>query len=216
MRIAVIGAGAVGSGVAAAAVKAGHEVVLASRHPERAAAVAGEVGARAADTAEAAADGADMIVLAVPSLAVANVCDQIRRHVAGRIVVDPTNPLEPDLSGVLEATLSVAEEIAILLPGASVVKAFNTVLGRRLAEPVVDGVRLDGFYAGDDERAKAAVAQLVAAMGFRPLDAGLLRAARSLEHLGFLNVSLNARHGWSWSSGWKLLGDTGDDDTPGR
>jgi NADPH-dependent F420 reductase len=216
VRIAVIGAGAVGSGVAAAAVKAGHEVVLASRHPERAAAVAREVGARAAETAEAAADGADMMVLAVPSLAVANVCDQIRRHVAGRIVVDPTNPLEPDLSGVLEATLSVAEEIAILLPGAFVVKAFNTVLGRRLAEPVVDGVRLDGFYAGDDERAKADVAQLVAAMGFHPLDAGLLRAARSLEHLGFLNVSLNARHGWSWSSGWKLLGDTGDDDTPGR
>jgi NADPH-dependent F420 reductase len=200
--------------VAAAAVKAGHEVVLASRHAERAAAVAGEVGARAAETAEAAADGADMVVLAVPSLTVADVCDQIRRHVAGRIVVDPTNPLEPDLSGVLEATLSVAEEIAILLPAASVVKAFNTVLGRRLAEPVVDGVRLDGFYAGDDTRAKSAVAELVAAMGFRPLDAGLLRAARSLEHLGFLNVSLNARHGWSCSSGWKLLGDTGDD-TPG-
>ncbi len=216
MRIAVIGAGAVGSGVAAAAAKAGHEVVLASRHPEHAAAVAGQTGARAAETAEAAADGAEMVVLAVPSLAVASVCDQIRRHVAGRIIVDPTNPLEPDLSGVLEATLSVAEEIAVLLPGTSVVKAFNTVLGRRLTEPVVDGVRLDGFYAGDDARAKAAVAELVAAMGFRPLDVGDLRAARSLEHLGFLNVSLNARHGWSWSSGWKLLGDTGADDTPGR
>ena len=94
----------------------------------------------------------------------------------------------------------MAEEIAILLPGASVVKAFNTVLGRRLAEPVVDGMRLDGFYAGDDARAKAAVAELLAAMGFRPLDFGPLRAARSLEHLGFLNVSLNVRHGWSWSS----------------
>jgi len=216
VRIAVIGAGAVGSGVAAAAAKAGHEVVLASRHPEHAAAVAGETGARAAETAAAAVDGADMVVLAIPSTAVANVCDQIRRHVAGTIIVDPTNPLEPDLSGVLEATLSVAEEIAVLLPGTSVVKALNTVLGRRLTEPVVDGVRLDGFYAGDDTRAKAAVAALVAAMGFRPLDVGDLRAARSLEHLGFLNVSLNARHGWSWSSGWKLLGDTGADDTPGR
>jgi NADPH-dependent F420 reductase len=216
VRIAVIGTGTVGSGVAAAAAKAGHEVVLASRHPEHAAAVAGETGARAAQTADAAADGADMVVLAVPSTAVANVCDQIRRHVSGKIIVDPTNPLETDLSGVLEATVSVAEEIAILLPGASVVKAFNTVLGRRLTEPVVDGVRLDGFYAGNDPRANAAVAALVAAMGFRPLDAGLLRAARSLEHLGFLNVSLNARHGWSWSSGWKLLGDTGDNDTPDR
>jgi NADPH-dependent F420 reductase len=190
--------------------------VLASSHAERAAAVAAELGARPAATSEAAADGADMVVLAIPSPAVADVCDQIRRHVAGKIVVDPTNPLEPDLSGLLEATRSVAEVIATLLPEASVVKAFNTVLGTRLAEPVVDGVRLDGFYAGDDAEANAAVAELVAAMGFRPLDAGPLRAARSLEHLGFLNVSLNARHGWSWSSGWKLLGDTGDDDARGR
>lgn len=209
MRIAVIGAGAVGAGVAAAAVKAGHEVVLASRHPEHAAAVAADVGARPAGTSDAAADGADMVVLAVPSTAVAEVCDQIRRHVGDKIVVDPTNPLEPDLSGLLDATLSVAEEIAILLPGASVVKAFNTLLGSRLTDPVVDGVRLDGLYAGDDPEATAAVAELVTAMGFRPLDAGPLRAARSLEHLAYLNVSLNARYGWSWSSGWKLLGDTG-------
>lgn len=209
MRIAVIGAGPVGAGVAAAAVKAGHEVVLASRRPEHAEAVAADVGARPAGTPDAAADGADMVVLAVPAAAVADVCDQIRRHVTGKIVVDPTNPLEPDLSGLLEATRSVAEVIAALLPGASVVKAFNTVLGSRLTDPVVDGVRLDGFYAGDDPEATAAVAELVAAMGFRPLDAGPLRAARSLEHLAFLNVSLNARNGWSWSSGWKLLGDTG-------
>lgn len=216
MRIAIIGAGTVGSGVAAAASKAGHEVVVASRNPEQAGAVAAETGARPAQTADAAVDGADVVVLAIPSSAVASVCDQIRRHVAGKIVIDPTNPLETDLSGVLEATLSVAEEIAILLPGAFVVKAFNTVLGRRLTEPVVDGVRLDGFYAGNDAQANAAVAELVAAMGFRPIDAGLLRAARSLEHLGFLNVSLNARHGWSWSSGWKLLGDTGDNDPTGH
>lgn len=211
MRIAVIGVGAVGSGVARAAVGAGHDVVVAARHLERAARVAGELGASAAASAAEAVEGTDMVVLAVPSTAVAGVCDQIRRQAAGKIVVDPTNPLEPDLSGVLEATLSVAEEIAVLLPGTYVVKAFNTVLGTRLTDPVVDGVPLDGFYAGDDPAAKAAVADLVAAMGFRPLDAGLLRAARSLEHLGFLNVSLNARNSWSWSSGWKLLGDTGDD-----
>lgn len=209
MRIAVIGAGTVGAGVAAAAVAAGHEVVLASRHAERAAAVAADVGARAAGTSDAAAEGADMVVLAVPSPAVAEVCDEIRRHVTGRIVVDPTNPLEPDLSGLLDATRSVAEVIAALLPGASVVKALNTVLGGRLTDPVVDGVRLDGLYAGDDPQANAAVAELLGAMGFRPLDAGPLRAARSLEHLAFLNVSLNVRNGWSWSSGWKLLGDTG-------
>ena len=210
MRIAIIGAGTVGSALAGAAVSAGHDVVVTARHPEHAMKVAEEVGARAAASPAEAVDGADMLVLAVPSTAIAGVADQIRRLVAGTIVVDPTNPLEPDLSGILEATLSVAEEIEILLPGTRVVKAFNTVLGRRLVDPVVEGVRLDGFYAGDDAEAKAAVAGLVEAMGLRPLDAGALRMARSLEHLGFLNVSLNARNGWSWSSGWKLLGDTGE------
>ncbi|GAA1270520.1 hypothetical protein GCM10009609_37040 [Pseudonocardia aurantiaca] len=94
-------------------------------------------------------------------------------------------------------------------------KAFNTVLGDRLTIPVVSGVRLDGFYAGADPGARAVVAELVTAMGFRPLDVGGLRAARSLEHLAYLNISLNARNGWSRSSGWKLLGDTGEEPPSG-
>jgi 8-hydroxy-5-deazaflavin:NADPH oxidoreductase len=188
MRIAIIGAGTVGRGLARAATGCGHEVVIAARHPEHAAMAAQEVEARSGQTAAEAARGAE-----------------------GAIVVDPTNPDEPDLSAILEARLSVAEEIAILLPDNHVVKAFNTVLGQRLTDPVVNGIRLDGFYAGDDPGAKAVVAQLIAAMGFRPLDAGALPAARALEHLAYLNINLNARKGWSWSSGRKLLGDTGED-----
>jgi NADPH-dependent F420 reductase len=211
MRIAIIGAGTIGRGLAQAAVSCRHDVVLTARHADLAAKAADEVGARAAASAEEAVRGADVVVLAVPSTAVASVCDQIRRHVEQTIVIDPTNPVEPDPELIFEATLSVAEEIAILLPEARVVKAFNTVLGARLTDPVVHGVRLDGFYAGDDPEAKALVAGLVAAMGFRPLDVGDLRSARSLEHMAYLNISLNARNGWSWSSGWKLLGDTGED-----
>jgi NADPH-dependent F420 reductase len=210
MRIAIIGTGTVGSGLARAAVSLGHDVVLTAQHPEHATKVAEDVGARAAATAAEAAKGADMVVLAVPSTAVAGISDKIRREVERAIVIDPTNPLEPDLSGVLEATLSVAEEIAVLLPGTRIVKAFNTVFGGFLTHPVVDGVQLDGFYAGDDAAAKTAVAELVAAMGLRPIDVGALRAARSLEHMAFLNISLNARKGLSWSSGWKLLGDVGE------
>jgi NADPH-dependent F420 reductase len=211
MRIAIIGAGMVGRGLAKAALSCCHDVVLAARHPDHAAKAADEVGARAATSAEEAVQGADVVVLAVPSTAIADVCDEIRRHVRQTVVIDPSNPLEPDPALVLEARLSVAEEVAILLPEARVVKAFNTVLGARLTDPVVHGVRLDGFYAGDDPEAKALVAGLVAAMGFRPLDVGDLRSARSLEHMAYLNISLNARNGWPWSSGWKLLGDTGED-----
>jgi predicted dinucleotide-binding enzyme len=89
-----------------------------------------------------------------------------------------------------------------------VVKAFNTVFASRLNDPVIDGVPLDGFYAGDDETAKEVVAALLAEMGFRPIDAGELLAARALELMAFLNITLNARNGWPWQSGWKLLGPT--------
>jgi NADPH-dependent F420 reductase len=210
MRIAIIGAGMVGRGLAKAALSCRHDVVLAARHPDHAAKAADEVGARAAASAEEAVQDADVVVLAVPSTAIADVCDEIRRHIRQTVVIDPSNPLEPDPALVLEARMSVAEEVAILLPEARVVKASNTVLGARLTDPVVHGVRLDGFYAGDDPEA-AVVAGLVAATAFRPLDVGDLRSARSLEHMAFLNISLNARNGWSWSSGWKLLGDTGED-----
>ncbi|MFD1531591.1 NAD(P)-binding domain-containing protein [Pseudonocardia aurantiaca] len=89
--------------------------MITARHPEHAAKVALDVGARPAVTAVEAVEGVEMVVLAVPARAIADVTDEIRRHLEGVIVVDPTNPLEPDLSGVLEARLSLAEEIAILL-----------------------------------------------------------------------------------------------------
>ena len=209
MRIAIIGAGAVGSALARAFDADGHSVVLTGRHPDRAAKVAAEIGAEAVEDKRQAVTGADVVVLAVPSTAIAGLCDRIRGAAVGKIVLDPTNPFLPDLSGLLPADTSVAEEITVLLPDTVVVKAFNTVLGLRLADPVVDGIRLDGFYAGDDESAKETVAGLVAAVGLRPLDAGPLAMARTLEHMGLLNVSLNARFGWPWQSGWKLLGPTG-------
>ena len=67
---------------------------------------------------------------------------------------------------------------------------------------------MDGFYAGEDEAAKAVVAELLAAMGFRPMDAGGLLNARALEEMAFLNMSFNLRYGWPWQTGWKLLGPT--------
>jgi hypothetical protein len=90
-----------------------------------------------------------------------------------------------------------------------VVKALNTVFASRQGEPVVDGIQLDGFVAGDDPRAKGAVLELVQSIGLRPIDAGPLTMARTLEHLALLNIRLNAVNGWTWQSGWKLVGPTG-------
>jgi predicted dinucleotide-binding enzyme len=96
-----------------------------------------------------------------------------------------------------------------MAPRARIVKAFNTIFAAHQADPAIDGIQLDGFVAGDDSAAKSAVMELVGSLGFRPFDAGPLAMARALEGMGTLNIWLNVTNGWSWQSGWKLLGPTG-------
>ncbi|MFG2126238.1 NADPH-dependent F420 reductase [Streptomyces sp. NPDC048751] len=209
MRIAIIGAGNVGGGLAAAAVPAGHEVTVTAAHRDHAAKVAEQTGAvEAAGPAEAARD-ADVVVLAVPAGAASEVLSQLgEAAVAGTVIVDATNPLNDTYSDLTTSGVSHAERLTAAAPQAKLVKAFNTILASRLGNPSEGDQPLDGFFAGDDEGAKTTVAQLLASLGFRPIDAGGLRMARSLEELGFLNISLNARNDWPWQSGWKLVGPT--------
>ena len=72
------------------------------------------------------------------------------------------------------------------------------------------GLRVDGYVAADDADAKAAVLGLIEEIGLNPVDAGGLAMSRYLEALAFLNISLQASHGWSWQAGWKLVGPDGD------
>ena len=90
------------------------------------------------------------------------------------------------------------------LPDAKVVKAFNTVFASRQAQPTVDGRPVDGFVAGDDAEAKQKVLALVDSLGFRPVDAGSLVNARTLEGIAWLNISLNMQGG-SWQDAWQLM-----------
>lgn len=206
MRIAIIGAGGVGGGLAAAAGAAGHEVTLAAAHPENAAKVAAEVGATAAATVAEAARDADVVVLAVPADAASGVLAQLAG--TGAVVVDATNPIDAGFTGLTTEGVSQAEELAAAAPGVALVKAFNTVFASRLGDATEDGLPLDGYYAGDDAAAKRIVAGLLGSLGFRPVDVGGLRMARSLEELALLNITLNARNGWAWRSGWRLAGPT--------
>ena len=207
MKIAVIGAGNVGKAIARAGVGTGHEVTVTATDPGRAAAVAAEAGATAAGSVTEAAAGADVIVVAVPASAV----EAVARELAGTsaVVVDVTNPLNADASGLTVTERSGAELLQEQLPTARVVKAFNTVFAANQAAPELDGTPLDGLYAGDDAEAKSRIGEWLAAIGYRPIDAGGLAAARALEHMAFLNISLNARNGWSWRTGWKLVGPLG-------
>ena len=209
MEIAIIGTGNVGSALARACVAAGHTVALSARHAEHAQKVAAELGARAADGNRAAVGGADLVVLAVPATATAAVVEELGDDLVGKVVIDATNPMQVPPDELFRGSSPVTEALRVLAPEARFVKAFNTVFAANLTDPVVGGVPLDGYYAGDDGPAKDMVAALLADLGFRPLDAGPLAAARILELMAFLNITLNASHGWPWRSGWKLIGPTG-------
>jgi 8-hydroxy-5-deazaflavin:NADPH oxidoreductase len=205
MNIGIIGAGNVGKALATAGVRAGHAVSITSTTAGEAERVAAEAGARAVASNRAAAADADVVVLAVPFEAVSTIVGELGSELDGKILIDVTNRFAPEqLDGTSNAELT--QQMA---PNARVVKAFNTIFASRQADPVIDGIRLDGFVAGDDGAAKKKVLELVGSLGFRPIDTGPLAIARALEGMGTLNISLNATNGWPWQSGWKLLGPSG-------
>lgn len=207
MKIAIIGAGNVGTALATSFKRAGHDVIIASRDPQDAGGAAAATGARVGGSNAAAADGADVIVLAIPFSSVPEVVAEIEPAVAGKPVVDATNRMSFGANGPeIDTTTSNAEDLARLLPGAHVIKAFNTLLASNQSDPIAEGVQLDGFVAGDDAVAKATVLQLVASIGLNPVDVGPLSRARQLEGLAFLNIVLNVAHAGTWQSGWKLVG----------
>ena len=200
----MIGAGTVGRALTSSMVRAGHSVWVSDVDAETAKATADATGATAASSNGTAVDAAQVVVLAVYFDAIGPVLQELGGAVDGKTLVDVTNRMDPQQ---LDGT-SNAEAIAALAPAAHVVKAFNTALAARQADPVVDGVQLDGFVAGEDGAAKQAVLDLVASTGFRPIDAGGLIMARALEAMAMLNIRLNLSNGWPWQDGWKLVGPT--------
>ncbi|MCA1572072.1 MAG: NAD(P)-binding domain-containing protein [Chloroflexi bacterium] len=202
MKVAIIGAGNVGKALATSISRAGHDVTISASSPDSARAAAAEVGAKAADSNAAAARDANLIILAVPYVGAGKlVAKEINGEVAGKTVIDVTNPIKLDYSALATYGSSAAEEFQKLLPTAAVVKAFNTVFAANQANPTPE---IDGYVAGDDPKAKQDVMSLVESIGMRPLDVGPLSAARALEGMAYLNIGLNAANAWGWTSAWKL------------
>jgi predicted dinucleotide-binding enzyme len=190
MKVTIIGAGNMSSGLVKQLSQAGHQIRVTARNQDKAqtlAALHKNVTAVAAN--EALADSDAVIVAtgyadAVPAL-------QALGDLRGKIVIDITNPLTADYMGLtIGHTTSAAEEIARALPGAEVVKAFNTVFAQVLADgpQLANGERVSVFYASDSERAKQAVKTLIDSAGFKAVDAGGLKNARYLEPLAGLNI----------------------------
>lgn len=192
MNITLIGTGNMGSALAKQLTRAGHAVRITARDLIKAQALAAaNPGAVAAAAAEALA-GSDVVIVAT---GYADAVPALRSlgSLAGKVVIDITNPLTADYMGLtLGYDTSAAEEIAKALPEAEVVKAFNTLFAQVLADgpQFADGQVAPAFFAGDSERAKQTAKALIESLGFTPVDAGPLKNARYLEPLAALNIYL--------------------------
>jgi 8-hydroxy-5-deazaflavin:NADPH oxidoreductase len=207
MKITIIGAGNMGRGVGTRAVAGGHEVEVLDRDPAEARALADQLGGSTSVLEPSAAFGGEIVVFAVYYPEIKEAVEQYADRLAGRVVVDITNPVDTETWDGLATPLrsSSAEEVAQLVPqGTPVVKAFNTTFAPTLVAGEVDGQQLDVLIAGDDDGGKQKVSQLVTDGGLRPIDVGPLRRAQQLEQLGFLHISIQQPLGLGFGSTIKL------------
>jgi predicted dinucleotide-binding enzyme len=188
--ISVIGLGNMASALAGRALAGGNAVEIIGRDPARTTDLAGSLGGATAGTAGAVPAG-DIVVLAVPYASAAAVVSEYGDALHGKVVIDITNPMSPDATGLVTPDgSSGAQEIAKTAPaGAHVVKAFNTLFSNVLS---AGGRPLDVFIAGDDAQAKARVSAFIESMGMRPMDTGQLSMARVLENAALLEMGLVA------------------------
>ena len=190
--VSIIGSGNMAAAIGTRAAKHGQSVELISRNTEKAQALADQIGNGATAATFGTTPSSDIVIVAVPYTSAVAAVTNYGESLAGKILVDITNPFNADASGLATATgASAAQEIAAAAPeGTHVVKALNTIFGHVLAQDK----HLDAFLAGDSAEAKARVATLLESLDLRPLDAGGLQMASVLEWTGILLMGL-ARNG---------------------
>jgi predicted dinucleotide-binding enzyme len=191
-NISIIGTGNMARTIGTLAVAGGNTVEVIGRDQAKAAELAKDLGGSATTGEFGAVPAGDIVIVAVLYANVVPVVAQYGDALAGKVIVDISNPFNSAADGLaIPDDTSVAREVATVAPaGASVVKAFNTIFGVVLAK----GRPLDVFIAGDDARAKAGVAEFVESLNLRPRDVGGLHMAHWLEGAGLIMMGL-ARHG---------------------
>jgi 8-hydroxy-5-deazaflavin:NADPH oxidoreductase len=206
--ITIIGTGKMARGVGSRALAGGHNLTVVGKDSESAQAVAADIGGdgsvKTAVTGEPL-EG-DVVVLAVYYPDARAAVEQHADQLAGKVVVDITNPVDESLDGlVVPADGSATQELAGLAPGARFVKAFNTTFAGTLTAGEVSGHKLDVLIAGDDDEAKTTVAGLARDGGLNPIDAGPQKRARELEALGLLHMALQNTLGTGFASTVKII-----------
>jgi 8-hydroxy-5-deazaflavin:NADPH oxidoreductase len=206
MKVTIIGAGNMGRAIGTRAVTGGHEVEIIDRDPAEARKLAENLGPSATAVEPEAGFGGQVVVLAMYYPGIKEAVRQYADELAGKVVVDITNPVDTDTWSSLATPpgTSSAEELQQLVPEATVVKAFNTTFANTLVEGEVAGQQLDVLIASDDDEAKQKIAQLVSDGGLRPIDVGPLTRAQQLEQLGFLHMSLQQPRELNYRSTIKL------------
>ena len=198
--ISIIGTGNMARTIGARAVAGGSTVEIMGRDQSKAADLANALGSGARTGEWGTAPAGDIVIVSLLYDAVVPVVTQYGDALAGKVIVDISNPFNAEADGLAHREeTSVAQEVAKAAPdSASVVKAFNTIFRH-----VLEKGRPDVFIAGDDARAKARVAAFIESLGLRPLDAGGLKMAHWLEGAGVVTMGL-ASHGvgnWDFSLG---------------
>jgi len=208
LKIAILGTGGVGSALGSRWGAAGHAIAYGSRtpHNEKVQQLVAKSGKQAsASSPREAISDADVILFAVPWPVARETLAQLG-DLAGRTLIDCTNPLLSDMSGIeLGHVISAGEQIAQWAPGANVVKAFNTASTKVMVNPQFGEHRATMFYCGDDAAAKLMVRRLIEDVGFEAIDAGSLTSSRYLEPLAMLYIHLAFRQGFGSNCAFKIM-----------
>jgi hypothetical protein len=206
MEVTIIGTGNMARALATRALAGGHGVTVVGKDDQHAQEAASHVEGSIATAVNGDPIDGDVVVLAVYYPDARAAVEQYADQLAGRVLVDITNPVNETLDGlVVPADGSATQELAALAPEARFVKAFNTTFARTLGSGEVSGQQLDVLIAGDDEAAKEAVATLARDGGLNPIDTGGQDRARELEALGLLHMTLQDRLGTGFASAVKFL-----------
>lgn len=208
--ITIIGSGNMARAIGLRAVAAGRSIQILDRSPDNAAKLAAELGVNTTSGGLGDVPEGDIVVLALYFEPAKEVAMHYGDTLSGKTVIEISNPVNMQTGDSLEVEpgTSGAEEVARLLPGARVVKAFNTTFAGPLAEGSAKGTQLDVFIASDSEPARNEVAAFVASAGLRPLQVGALRHARELEGMQLLVIGLQlnpAYETFSWGTALKII-----------
>ena len=208
MEVTIIGTGNMARGIGSRVIAGGNDLTVVGKEAEQAQAVISDIGGEDSAGVAGADDRieGDVVVLAVYYPDARSFVEEHGDQLAGKVVVDITNPVNETIDDlVVPPDSSATNELAALAPEARFVKAFNSTFANTLRSGEVSGQKLDVLIAGDDEQAKAAVAELARDGGLDAIDAGPQKRARELESLGLLHMGMQGTLGTGFSSAVKIV-----------